>query len=528
MTDHVMGSLALALMLLTLASAVLGQFSVKLRQPKVVGEILAGVVLGPSLLGHFAPGVAGSIFSKGAANPTGQVVSFLYQLGLLMLMFLSGSSVRHVLGKDNRKATLVILGVGASIPFAAVLLSARFFSFGSLAGSAGNRTSVLLIVAIGVSVCSIPFISKIFYDLGIIHTRFASLLLGAAVLEDIVLWGVIAIATTIAAAKTSHGHLGVTVSEHIAQNLAYFLLAMTVMPTVLRWLGHARWNTLARSAPVVWMIAVLFGYVAVAAHFEVTIAWAAFLCGFGLVGGMRGTERARYQAPLHAINELSLAVFIPLYFAIVGYKLDFTKTFSPMMLVIFLVGSSLLRVAAVALASRLAGFRGRPIFTLAITANARGGPGIVLASIAFNAHIINAAFFTTLVVTAIVTSQACGFWLDHVLRQGWLLLGAPDDADEIVIDDLGDHPPATSLEPAPALCGPATATGAFFSADTVPVSVAFEAPADAGIPEVPVNSVSALGEPEAVHPGRSDLGEIAQAIHELAGRATELRRRNGQ
>jgi len=94
------------------------------------------------------------------------VVSFLYQLGLLMLMFLSGSSVRHVLGKENRKATLVILGVGASIPFAAVLLSARFFSFGSMAGPAGNRTSVLLIVAIGASVCSIPFISKIFYDLG--------------------------------------------------------------------------------------------------------------------------------------------------------------------------------------------------------------------------------------------------------------------------------------------------------------------------------------------------------------------------
>src|SRR2546421_6294070 len=137
MTDHMMGSLALALMLLTLASAVLGQFFVKLRQPKVVGEILAGVVLGPSLLGHFVPGVAGSIFSKGAANPTGQVVSFLYQLGLLMLMFLSGSSVRHVLGKENRKATLVILGVGASIPFAAVLLSARVFSFGSLAWPAG-------------------------------------------------------------------------------------------------------------------------------------------------------------------------------------------------------------------------------------------------------------------------------------------------------------------------------------------------------------------------------------------------------
>jgi Kef-type K+ transport system membrane component KefB len=191
-------------------------------------------------------------------------------------------------------------------------------------------------------------------------------------------------------------------------------------------------------------MAVLFGYVAVAAHFEVTIAWAAFLAGFGIVGGMKGTERQRYQSAINALNDVSLAVFIPLYFAIVGYKLDFTKTFNPALLVGFLVGSSILRMAAVALASRLAGFRGRPLVNLALTANARGGPGIVLASIAYDAHIINAAFFTTLVITAVVTSQICGFWLDYVLRRGWSLLGAADD--ELGAD--GDSAAAPVLEPA--------------------------------------------------------------------------------
>jgi Kef-type K+ transport system membrane component KefB len=431
-----MGSLMLALLLLVLGAAVLGRLFVRFRQPKVVGELVAGIVLGPSLLGHFAPGLAGSIFAKGGpASPSGTVVSFVYQLGLLMLMFLSGSAVRHVLGKENRKATFLVLAVGASIPFGAVVLLSPVLPLHSLAGPAGNHTSVLLIVAIGAAVCSIPFISKIFYDLGILHTRFASLLLGAAVLEDIALWGVIAVATTIAAATTAgQAHLGATIAGHIAQNLAYFVAAMTVMPAVLRRLGNARWNTVAQTMPVVWMTAVLFAYVTVAAHFEVTIAWAAFLAGFGVVGGMRGSERHRYQSGLNALNDVSLAVFIPLYFAIVGYKLDFTKTFSPTMLVVFLVGSSILRIAAVALASRLAGFRGRPLVNLALTANARGGPGIVLASIAYDAHIINAAFFTTLVVTAVVTSQVCGLWLDYVLRRGWSLLGTADDD---LVDDTG-------------------------------------------------------------------------------------------
>ena len=70
------------------------------------------------------------------------------------------------------------------------------------------------------------------------------------------------------------------------------------------------------------------------------------------------------------------------------------------------------------LAARLAGFHGLDIVNLALTCNARGGPGIVLASVAFDAGIINAPFFTALVLTAVLTSQVCGAWLDFVLRQG--------------------------------------------------------------------------------------------------------------
>ena len=93
-------------------------------------------------------------------------------------------------------------------------------------------------------------------------------------------------------------------------------------------------------------------------------------------------------------------------------------------LILFLLGSSLVVLLSIGLAATLAGFRGLDIVNLAITCNARGGPGIVLASVAFDAGIINGPFFTTLVVTAVVTSQACGFWLDLVLRRGWPLLAS--------------------------------------------------------------------------------------------------------
>jgi Kef-type K+ transport system membrane component KefB len=77
---------------------------------------------------------------------------------------------------------------------------------------------------------------------------------------------------------------------------------------------------------------------------------------------------------------------------------------------------------SVALAGRFAGFRGLDLINLAITTNARGGPGIVLASVAFDAKIISPAFYTTLVVAAVLTSQFAGAWLECVLRHNWPLL----------------------------------------------------------------------------------------------------------
>jgi Kef-type K+ transport system membrane component KefB len=90
------------------------------------------------------------------------------------------------------------------------------------------------------------------------------------------------------------------------------------------------------------------------------------------------------------------------------------------------------KIASVSIASRFAGFRGLDLVNLAITTNARGGPGIVLASVAFDAGIISPTFYTTLVVAAVVTSQIAGAWLDYVLRKGWPLLRPSVASTEVV------------------------------------------------------------------------------------------------
>ena len=426
MSTEQTAAVVLALAVLVAAAHVAGHLFGVLRQPKLVGEILAGVLLGPFVLGALAPAAHAALFGEpGPAGASTRVaLGFVNWLGLLLLMFISGSEVRRVLARENRAPTAWILGVGTPLPFLAAVLVGWTLPPDLLAGPAGRGAPVVLILAIAVAVRSIPVLSRIFADLGILQTRFASLVLGAALLEDIALWGVLAIATAIGAPDVAAGQVAGSVARHIGVTLAFMAVGLFVAPALLRSLHDAKWNVVKAASPTGYSALILLVYAAVAALLGVNLVFAAFLAGFGLVGGMSGSERARFAEPLDAIQKVASGVFIPVYFALVGSKLELGKGFDPVMLFAFLLGSSILVIASIALAARLAGFRGIEITNLAVACNARGGPGIVLASVAYEAGIINGAFFTTLVITAIVTSQIAGAWLDHVLRSGKTLLRA--------------------------------------------------------------------------------------------------------
>ncbi len=189
-------------------------------------------------------------------------------------------------------------------------------------------------------------------------------------------------------------------------------------------INKSRFNVLAKHSPVAYAIAVLLAYCVVAGALGVSVVFAAFLAGFAVVH----KKRKLFAEALDAIGKVSFAFFIPAYFAIVGLKLDLVRGLSWGMIAAFLIGSCVAKILAVSLAGRCAGFRGLDLVNLAITTNARGGPGIVLASVAFDAGIISAPFYTTLVLAAVLTSQMAGAWLDYVLRRGWSLLSASPGA----------------------------------------------------------------------------------------------------
>jgi Kef-type K+ transport system membrane component KefB len=413
MPSSAIGPLVLFLSILLVGAHLLGYLFAKLRQPRVIGEILAGIILGPFVLGKWAT-YSSMLQLDVAAGQKKAALDLLYWMGLLLLMFLSGAETKTLFQKHERKQIAWLTAAGTCLPFFVMLAVASILPLAWFMGVKGERVSLLLIMSIAVAVTSIPVISRIFFDLKILHTRFARLVLGVAVLEDIGLWAVLAIATAVA---DSSGLPEKKIATHIAITLTYFIVGMVLAPRIFKRISKSRFNLLAINSPVTYTLLIAFTYIAIAGLMDVNLVFAAFLAGFAV-------SRKRLGEALEAVSRFSFAFFIPIYFALVGYSLIFGKTFSVLMLLGFLVGACVLKVASVALGARLAGFRGLDIVNLAVATNARGGPGIVLASVAFEAGIISSAFYTTLVLVAVLTSQAAGAWLEFILRRGWPLLSA--------------------------------------------------------------------------------------------------------
>lgn len=254
MSSIEMGSVVLTLCVLLFAVHSLGYIFDKLKQPKLVGEIIAGILLGPFVLGKVFPAFSSMLFGpKDGFNKMDVTLNFMYWIGLIFLMFISGSEARKLVAKENRKETAWLLGIGTPMPFLVVLalgLSSQL-PLEVITGTSNQQTSALLVLAIAVSVTSIPVISRIFYDLGIINTRFASLILGSAVLEDIILWGVLAVASALASTATlAQGTVIKDITSHVLSTFLFMGCGLTFVPAILKRVNDMRWNVLIKTSKI--------------------------------------------------------------------------------------------------------------------------------------------------------------------------------------------------------------------------------------------------------------------------------------
>lgn len=419
------GQLLHLLVSLTVLLAVVhlcGRVAERLRQPRVAGEILGGLLLGPTVLGLLAPAVHRALFPRSGA--VADTLGGVEQLGLLMLMFLAGSETRRLARGDRRLIGSIVVA-GLVVPFGVGLAAAYRLDLGSFAGPADSEAALGLVVASAIAVTSIPVISRIMLDLGIIGTSFATVVLSTAVVEDVVLYIVLAVALGLARAPgevaTGLPHLlsldSGTVAAGLYHGVAVLVLfgcAVRFGPAVGRVVtgGRSSTDTPAASAATRCVLLVLAG-AAAAASLGIQPMFGAFLAGVVVAGqdGAEGSLRA-------SCRSFSLAFFLPLYFGSVGLKLDLVHHFDPALTAGVLALACLVKVVSVYAGARLGGEASGPAVHLAVALNARGGPGIALATLALGAGIIDETLYTALVILAVGTSLLAAAWLRVVVQRG--------------------------------------------------------------------------------------------------------------
>ena len=408
-----LGRLFFAIVLLLLSAHTFGYLFQRLKLPRVIGEIFGGVLLGPTILGNFFPHAADWIFNGFQAE--GKLISMISWLGLVLLMFISGFEVQKSFDRQDRRIIIVTLLGSTIIPFLAGWLAPSFYDFSSYFGPKSNVLALKIIVGIAVAITSIPVISKIFMDLGILNTSFAKIVLATATLHDVILWIALAIATGLVSTQAT-SLAGITLTVFIT--IVFLALSLLVMPQLIKFSSGLKYNFLLRSSTSGYVMFVCFLFAAVASVLEVNIVFGALLAGM-VIGAMPDDQFAKAK---EHIRDMSLAFFIPIYFAIIGLRLDLIYHFDILFSLRFFLFATTFAVLGTLIALRLAKEDWLSSFNIAVAMNARGGPLIVLATVALEFGIINQTFFVTMVLIALATSLLAGSWFRYVIAMGWPLL----------------------------------------------------------------------------------------------------------
>ena len=388
----------IALALLLLFAFCFGTLMEKIKGPRVVGEILGGMILGGSCLFLLLPSLSEQIFF--AYPEEGKVLNIFYQLGLIFLMFLSGYNTDIKVDKSNAK-TISLVFIGATIlPMAG---SIPFFGLFKehFIGSINNEFSYCLVFAIGVAITSIPVISKIFFDMGIMNTKFSNTVLTVSTFQDLCLWILLNVATRIA----QSGEIKLVEMIVIVIVTIGIFVAIALISKFIKQI-KSEWKPVTFYSLSFVLLLITCGLLYM---LGINIMYSAFVVGY-LIKAVFGTEET-VKSRMHSLEHIAFSFFIPIYFALVGIQLNVIHDFSlPRFLLFFAIAFGLEFIGTWVLLL-FSGLKMSTRLNFAITMNARGGPGIVLATVAYSYNIISLEFFTVLILTTMLSSMIAGYFL---------------------------------------------------------------------------------------------------------------------
>lgn len=388
---HVLVALTAVILVGRLLSLVLRRAG----QPAVIGEVVAGIVLGPSLLGRVWPEAAAFVLPTSAAPHLAMVA----QLGVILYMFLVGLELNPALLRDRAHSTVAISHASIVAPFLLGSVLALFL-YPRLSSSDVRFTSFALFMGVAMSITAFPVLARILTDLGIQKTPLGVVALGCAATDDATAWCLLAFVVGVAQAKVG-GALAV-----LAMTAAYIaFMFLVVRPLAGRFFAGFDQSRLTPNVVAVVFAALLLSSLAT----ELIGVHAVF--GAFLLGAVIPHDSAIAQAFTHKLEELVTVLLLPAFFAFTGMRTEIGLVSGVEQ---WLVCGLIILVATAGkfggslAAARLTGLGWRDSTALGLLMNTRGLMELIVLNIGLDMHVISPALFAMMVLMALVTTMTAG------------------------------------------------------------------------------------------------------------------------
>jgi Kef-type K+ transport system membrane component KefB/nucleotide-binding universal stress UspA family protein len=415
--DHTLAIFAGQLILLLLVGRLLGELMNRIGQPALFGQLLAGVLLGPSVFGMLLPELRSVVFPDNKTLKT--MIDAVAQIGILLLLLLTGMETNLALVQRRKRAVVSSSLSGIAVPFACGVALAYALPT-DVVPTHENRLVTALFLGTALAISSVKIVAMTLMEIGVIRRDIGQLILATAILDDTIAWIIIAVISGIAL----HGGVDLqSVAASIAGTALFLALSLTVgrrlVARLIVWVN----DHMTIEMPVISAILVVMLSMALTTDLlGVHTALGAFIAGILIGQSPILTEHIEGQ-----LRGFIIAFFSPVFFAVAGLGMDLRTLMDPTLLMFTLaviVVASVGKFAGALIGGELGGLTWRESIALATGLNARGSTEVIIASIGLAMGALSKELYTMVVAMAVITTMA----MPPMLR--WVMARLPFNDEE--------------------------------------------------------------------------------------------------
>ncbi len=380
-----------------LLARIFAELAKKFKLPGVMGEIILGIILGPTILGSIYPELFDTFFPK--EGPVKTTMSGLTNLSVIMLLFVVGMETQLNVMLKHGKAAIYTSFVSMVIPFvlgfAMVWFFPHFFSFWG-----EKKLAYAMFFGVAMAISALPVITRILMDLNLIKTKVGMIIIAAAIFDDLVGWLLFSLVLSLIGQHNEITNIWVTIGIILGFGLFMLTIGRFLINRSLEWMQKKPiWIGGVQS----FALGLCFLSAAFTEHIGLHAILGAFIMGITFGDSVHLQERER-----EVIHQFVTNVFAPLFFVSIGLKVNFIQHFDlPLVLLVFFLAVAC-KVFGGTLGAYLGGLTKRESLAVGFGLNARGAMEIILGTLALEARLIDQSMFIALVVMALVTSIISG------------------------------------------------------------------------------------------------------------------------